>query len=68
MKQKQKEIDFHQDEETQLNAIKARIGQEVPLSNRFVRGLALFWFKYRLEIWWMTAVTGGHRRRDSCLQ
>ena len=38
MKQKPKEIDFGKEEEAQLNAIKAQIGQEVPLSNRYVRG------------------------------
>ena len=38
MKQKPKEIDFGKEAETQLNAIKAHIGQEVPLSSRYVRG------------------------------
>ncbi len=38
MKKRPKEIDFRQEAEDQLNAIKARIGQEVPLSNRYVRG------------------------------
>ena len=37
MKQKPKEIDFIKEEEAQLIAIKARVGQEVPLSNRYVR-------------------------------
>ncbi len=38
MKKKPKEIDFHKEAEEQLEAIKSRIGQEVPLSNRYVRG------------------------------
>ena len=38
MPKKPKEIDFRKEEETQLEAIKSRIGQEVPLSNRYVRG------------------------------
>ena len=38
MSKKPKEIDFRQEAEDQLNVIKARIGQEVPLSNRYVRG------------------------------
>ena len=38
MSKKPKEIDFRQEAEDQINAIKARIGQEVPLSNRYVRG------------------------------
>ncbi len=37
MKKKPKEIDFRQEAEAQLNAIRSRIGQ-VPLSNRYVRG------------------------------
>ena len=35
---KPKEIDFRKEVEDQLNAIRSRIGQEVPLSNRCVRG------------------------------
>jgi hypothetical protein len=38
MKKKPKEIDFHKEAEEQLEAIKSRIGEEVPLSNRYVRG------------------------------
>jgi len=38
MKKKPKEIDFRKEAEEQLEAIKSRIGQEVPLSNRYVRG------------------------------
>jgi len=38
MSKKPKEIDFRQEAEDQLNAIKACIGQEVLLSNRYVRG------------------------------
>lgn len=38
MSKKPKEIDFHREAEDQLNAIRSRIGQEVPLSNRYVRG------------------------------
>ena len=38
MSKKPKEIDFRKEEEAQLEAIKSRIGQEVPLSNRYVRG------------------------------
>lgn len=38
MTKKPKEIDFHREAEDQLNAIRSRIGQEVPLSNRYVRG------------------------------
>jgi hypothetical protein len=38
MSKKPKEIDFRKEEEMQLEAIKSRIGQEVPLSNRYVRG------------------------------
>jgi hypothetical protein len=38
MSKKLKEIDFRRGEEEQLNAIKSRIGQEVALSNRYVRG------------------------------
>ncbi len=38
MSRKPKEIDFRREAEDQLNAIKSRIGQEVPLSNRYVRG------------------------------
>jgi len=38
MSKKPKDIDFRQEAENQLNAIKARIGQEVPLSNSYVRG------------------------------
>ncbi len=38
MKKKPKEIDFRKEAEDQLNAIRSRIGQEVPLSNRYVRG------------------------------
>ena len=38
MKRNPKEIDFCQEAEDQLNAIRSRIGQEVPLSNRYVRG------------------------------
>jgi len=32
------EIDYRREAEDQLNAIRSRIGQEVPLSNRYVRG------------------------------
>jgi hypothetical protein len=35
---KPKEIDFRKEVEDQLNAIRSRIGQEVPLSNRYVQG------------------------------
>ena len=38
MSKKPKEIDFRREAEDQLNAIRSRIGQEVPLSNRYVRG------------------------------
>ncbi len=38
MSRKPKEIDFRREAEDQLNAIRSRIGQEVPLSNRYVRG------------------------------
>ena len=38
MSKKPKEIDFRQEAEDQLNAIKARNGREVPISNRYVRG------------------------------
>jgi hypothetical protein len=38
MSKKPKEIDFRKEGEAQLEAIKTRIGQEVPLSNRYVRG------------------------------
>lgn len=38
MARQPKEIDFCKEAEDQLNAIKSRIGQEVPLSNRYVRG------------------------------
>ncbi len=38
MKKKIKEIDFRKEAEVQIEAIKSRIGQEVPLSNRYVRG------------------------------
>jgi hypothetical protein len=39
MPKKPKVIDFCRETEEELNAIKARIGQEVPLSNRYTRGL-----------------------------
>ncbi len=39
MKKKPKEIDFCQEADAQLYAIKSRIGKEVPLSNRYVRGI-----------------------------
>ncbi len=38
MKQKPKEIDFGKEDAVLLNAIKTRIGQEVPSSHRYVRG------------------------------
>ena len=38
MKRKSREIDFCRESDAQLDAIKSRIGQEVPLSNRYVRG------------------------------
>jgi len=38
VKKKLKEIDFRKEAEVQLETIKSRIGQEVPLSNRYVRG------------------------------
>jgi len=38
MSKKPKEIDFSKEAEDQLNAIRSRIGQEIPLSNRSVRG------------------------------
>jgi hypothetical protein len=38
MSRKPKEIDVSKEAEDQLNAIKSRIGQEVPLSNHYVRG------------------------------
>jgi hypothetical protein len=38
MPRQPKEIDFCKEAEDQLNAIRSRIGQEVPLSNRYVRG------------------------------
>lgn len=38
MSKKPKEIDFRREADDQLKAIKSRIGQEVPLSNRYVRG------------------------------
>ena len=37
MSKKPKEIDFRKEAEDQLNAIRSRIGQDVPLSNRYVR-------------------------------
>ncbi len=45
MSKKPKEIDFRREAEDQLNAIRSRIGQEVPLSNRYVRG------KPRPKLW-----------------
>ena len=38
MSKKPKEIDFCQEAEAQHEAIKSRIGQEVPHSKRYVRG------------------------------
>lgn len=38
MRRKPPEIDFDKEAEEQFRAIKARIGQEVPLSTSYVRG------------------------------
>jgi len=38
MSKKPKKIDFRKEAEEQLEAIKSRIGPEVPLSNRYVHG------------------------------
>lgn len=38
MKRKSKEINFEKEAEAELAAIRSRIGLEVPLSNRYVRG------------------------------
>lgn len=38
MKRKPKVIDFDQETDAEIEAIKSKIGHEVPLSNRYVRG------------------------------
>jgi len=38
MRKKPQEIDFGKEAEEHLKAIRSRIGQEVPLSNHYVRG------------------------------